>query len=203
LAGCPPSWRSAFPDLPAVRAGGYAAGVIAPRDAADLGDYQPLATVATAPLRDVDRATAERAHAQLLAARPARHGVELDADHAPLAVGRWLVAAGAAAGPAALTGADAHRWHGLAVDVALWLGERIIARAASAGGGLRWELYTGVKKATGYQRAVLTGFRRVDDARYYVDVAHFVAAWLELALRRRPARPDFLAVIEASALADA
>lgn len=187
--------------------------MIAPRDAADLGDYQPLATVATAPLRDVDRATAERAHAQLLAARPARadalralaarHGVELDADHAPLAVGRWLVAAGAAAGPAALTGADARRWHGLAVDVALWLGERIIARAASAGGGLRWELYTGVKKATGYQRAVLTGFRRVDDARYYVDVAHFVAAWLELALRRRPARPDFLAVIEASALADA
>lgn len=184
-----------------------------PRDAADLGDYQPLASAATAPLRDVDRATAERAHAELLAARAdraaalralaARHGVDVDADDAPHALGRWLCAAGAAIGPAALTGADAHRWRGLAVDVALWLGERIVARAAAAGGALRWELYTGVKKSTGYQRAVLTGFRRVADPRYYVDVAHFVAGWLELALRRRPARPDFLAVIEATTLADA
>ena len=187
-------------------------------DPGDLGDYQPLASEATGPLRLVERAVAEREHARLMAARPARaaalaalarrHGVDLaDADAAvddvTAALGRWLVAAGAAVGPAALTGADGARWTGLAVDVALWLGDRIVARAAAAGGGLRWELYTGVKKSTGYQRAVLTGFRRVDDPRYYVDVAHFVAGWLELALRRRPARPDFLAVIEATTLADA
>lgn len=184
-------------------------------DPGNLGDYQPLASEATDPLRLVERAVAEREHARLMASRPARaaalaalarrHGVDLAADDADvtLALGRWLVAAGAAVGPAALTGADGARWTGLAVDVALWLGDRIVARAAAAGGGLRWELYTGVKKSTGYQRAVLTGFRRVDDPRYYVDVAHFVAGWLELALRRRPARPDFLAVIEATTLADA
>ena len=180
--------------------------------AGDLGDYQPLASAAGAPLRDVDRATAEREFARLLAARPARraalravtarHAVDLDADDAPLAVGTWLVAAAAAAGPEAITAGDP-RWPGLAVDVALWLGERILARAAAAGGSLRWELYTGVKKSTGYQRAVLTGFRHAGDPRYYVDVAHFVGGWLELALRRRPARADFLAVIESTTLRDA
>lgn len=185
----------------------------APAHPGDLGDYQPLAAEAGGPLRLADRALAEREHARLMAARDARlaaltslagrHGVALAGDDAPRAVGAWLVAAGAAVGPGALTGEDAARWAGLAVDVALWLGERIIAAAAATGGALRWELYTGVKKSTGYQRAVLTGFRRVDAPAYYVDVAHFVASWLELALRRRPARPDFLAVIEATTLADA
>ena len=185
-----------------------------PASGADvLGDYQPLAWEAAGPLRLAERALAEREHARLMAARPARaaalavlaarHGVVLDGDGAVHDLGAWLVAAAATAGPEALTGPDAARWAGLAVDVALWLGERIIARAAAAGGALRWELYTGVKKSTGYQRAVLSGFRRVADRRYYVDVAHFVGGWLELAIRRRPARADFLAVIEATALADA
>lgn len=183
------------------------------RAPADLGDYQPLPTEATGPLRLVDRAVAEREYARLMAARPARaaalatlaagHGVELAADDAPVALGRWLCAAGLDVGPDALTGGAAPRWAGLAVDVALWLGDRIIARAAAAGGALGWALYTHGKKSTGYQRAVLTGFRKVEDARYYVDVAHFVGGWLELALRRRAARPDFLAVVEATTLADA
>ncbi len=180
---------------------------------ADLGDYQPLPSLIRGPLRLVERADAEREYAALMAARAARtdalttlaarHGVALVGDTAPLDLGGWLCAAGAAVGPDALTGPDDARWAGLAVDVALWLGERIIARAAATGGGLCWSLYTGVKKSTGYQRAVLTGFRRVTVASYYVDIAHFVGGWLELALRCRPARANFLAVIETTTLADA
>ena len=193
------------------RRGAWHAGRVSTvRPPADLGDYAPLASEADGPLRLAARDVALREFDRLMAARAervaaltalaTRHGVDLAADDAPLALGRWLVAAGAEAGPEAL---EDPRWAGLAVDVALWLGERVLARAHAAGGALRWELYTGVKKSTGYQRAVLTGFRRVDDPRYYVDIAHFVGGWLELALRRRPARVDFLAVIEATTLRDA
>ena len=178
-----------------------------------FGAWTPLASEATGPLRDAPRDVAERDHARRMAARAlratafaalaARHGVAVDGPDATTAVGTWLLAALGDAGERALSGPDAWLWAGLAADVALWLGERIIAAAARAGGAVRWELYTGVKKSTGYQRAVLTGFRRVDDPRYYVDVAHFVASWCELAARRRPARADFLAVIEATTVADA
>jgi hypothetical protein len=172
--------------------------------------WQPLALDVAGPLRDAPRDVAERAFAALMAARADRcralaalvaaDGVSLDGDDAAAALGAWLLADAHAAGPDALAGP---RLPGLAVDASLWLGERIIAGAAAAGGALRWELYTGVKKSTGYQRAVLTGFRRVDDPRYYVDVAHFVSSWLELCARRRPARADFLATVERTTLADA
>lgn len=173
----------------------------------DFSGWHPLVVPGDGELRAAPRedaaavfdllhgARADRAAA--LTALAARHGVALDSDDAERALGAWLVDVAAAAGPDAIGTAA---WNGLAVDVTLWLGERIIA---ASGGALRWELYTAHKKATGYQRAVLVGFAGVDDPRYYVDVAHFVAGWLELALRRRRARPDFLAVIRASALADA
>lgn len=184
------------------------------RDLQDFfGAWEPLASDVSGPLRDAPREVAEAAFADLMSARPARlaavtalasrHGVALDRPDAASALGTWLVTAATTAGPAALTGPDAWRWAGLAADTALWLGEHIIATAAPTGAALRWELYTGIKKSTGYQRAVLTGFRRVDDPRYYVDVAHFVASWFELAARRRPARPDFLATIATTTLADA
>jgi hypothetical protein len=44
----------------------------------------------------------------------------------------------------------------------------------------------------------------VPDPRYYVDVAHLVASWADLASRRRPnVRRDFLATIEKTTVADA
>lgn len=172
----------------------------------DFSGWEPLPIEAEGPLREAPRDVAERMYARLIGARAARiealaalaarHGVAIGGDDGCTRLGAWLVAAAAEAGPDAIGGAA---WSGLASDVALWLGERVIA---ASGGAVRWELYTAHKKATGYQRAVLVGFA-VGDERYYVDVAHFVASWVELALRRRAARPDFLAVIEASALADA
>jgi hypothetical protein len=148
------------------------------------------------PLRDVPREVAEEVFARLMEQKAARcaaleamavaEGVE---ELTPLGMGAWL--------REKLAGAD--DTSDVAVDVSLWLGERIISRAPH----LRWELYVGVKKSTGYQRAVLVGFMGVDDARYYVDVAHFVSSWCELCARRRMARADFLATIEATTLRDA
>lgn len=181
--------------------------VLQPGVVLDLTGWEPLAIHADGPLREAARADAERAYDALMAAAPdrvaglealaARHGVDLRGDGGEERLGAWLVAAAAGAGPEAI---NSPAWTSLAADVALWLGARVIA---ATGGAVRWEHYTAHKKATGYQRAVLVGFAGVDDPRYYVDVAHFVASWLELALRRRPARADFLAVIAASARKDA
>jgi hypothetical protein len=165
-------------------------------------DYVPFDAGVTGPLRDASRADAEAHFARLMAARAdrraqlarlaARHGVDLAAADAPARLGAWLIAAAPAAS------ADP-RWSGLVADVALWLGERMIARAPA----LRWELFVSHKKATGYQRPVLVGFTRVADRHYYVDVAFMVASWAELAARRRMAKPDFLATIEEVTLRDA
>ena len=164
----------------------------------DWGSYEPFDARVTVALRDADRNAAEDHFARLMAARrerldalaalAERHGVDLE----PAALGAWLVAAAPDASPDP-------RWSGLVADVALWLGERLIARAPA----LRWELFVSHKKATGYQRPVLVGFRQVADAHYYVDVAFLVASWAELAARRRAVRADFLATIEQVTLRDA
>ena len=163
----------------------------------DWGHYSPFDARVIGTLRDATRADAEDHFARLMAARPerlaalatlaARHGVALE----PAALGAWLVAAAPDASPDP-------RWSGLVADVALWLGERLIARAPA----LRWELFVSHKKATGYQRPVLVGFTKVADRHYYVDVAFMVASWAELAARRRAAKADFLVTIEAVTLQD-
>jgi hypothetical protein len=165
----------------------------------DWGSYEPFDARVPGTLRDAARADAEDHFARLMAARPerldalaalaARHRVDLEPD----ALGAWLVA------EAPEASADAARWTGLVADVALWLGERLIARAPA----LRWELFVSHKKATGYQRPVLVGFTKVADRHYYVDVAFMVASWAELAARRRMAKADFLVTIEAVTLRDA
>jgi hypothetical protein len=155
--------------------------------------WQPLDLGIQGPLRDASRGDAERAFATLMAVRAERCRmlVELAGTDDLHAMSAWL------ADTARELGVE--RTDTIAVDASLWLGERIISQAPQ----LRWELYTGVKKSTGYQRAVLTGFTKVDDPRYYVDVAHFVASWLELCARQRAAKPDFLVTIAETTLGDA
>lgn len=177
----------------------------------DFTGYEPLDPGVHGPLRDATREDAERHFTRLIAARDARraalaalwtrHGgpASLDDADAPARLGAWL-AGELAAADAPLTGPDAALWTGVIADVSLWLGERIIA---ATGGAVRWTLLTAPKKATGYQRPVLVGFTRVDDPRYYVDLAHLVASWAGLAARRRPIKPDFLATIEQVTLRDA
>ena len=177
----------------------------------DFAGYTPsdahdaLGDVAT--LREADRAAAQVHFDALMASRARRFAelaalaqrngtIDIAVDDAPLAVGTWLVPALAAAGPGATS---IVQWTSVIGDVALWLGDRMIARAPQ----LRWELFTSHKKATGYQRPVLVGFSRVDAEHYYVDIGHLVAAWADLAARRRAARADFLSVIEITTLGDA
>jgi hypothetical protein len=194
----------------------------------DWTDYCPFDAGIVEPLRSVPRDIAEDHFARLMNARSERHrqlaslvarnaGIEVDAA-GPGSLGAWLMASLHDAGPEALTGAHAALWTGVVADVALWLGERVIRRAADleqsgvlrpllgapgAAGPVRWELLTAPKKATGYHRPVLVGFIRVPDPRYYVDVAHLVASWADLAARQRPnVRPDFLATIETTTIAD-
>jgi hypothetical protein len=187
----------------------------------DLTGYQPFDARVAGPLRDAPREVAEDHFARLMAARAERraelaalwrrHGGPaapdaLDAPDAPARLGAWLAAALAAAGAGGvdpLTGPDAAAWTGVIADVALWLGDRIVARGAAAGAAVGWDLCTRPPRATGYHRPVLVGFRRPDDPRYYVDVAHMVASWAAIAARGRPARPDFLATIEDVTAADA
>ena len=168
----------------------------------DFTGYLPFEPGVRGPLREATREAAERHFTRLMQAREARvaslamlvekNGGPLPLD--PAALGAWLAPLLADAGaplPAMFTGVIA--------DVSLWLGERVIAAAPH----VAWTLLLAPKKATGYQRPVLTGFRRVDDPRYYVDLAHLVASWAELAAKRRPIQPDFLATIERVTLADA
>jgi hypothetical protein len=195
----------------------------------DWTDYHPFDAGIVEALRNVPRDAAENHFARLMDARAERHqqltalvrrNAEIDVVAAgPGAVGTWLMAALQGEGPEALTGASAALWTGLVADVALWLGERIIGAAADldrdgvmrpvigapgAQGPVRWDLLTAPKKATGYHRPVLVGFIRVPDPRYYVDIAHLVASWADLACRRRPnVRADFLATIETTTVADA
>ena len=155
--------------------------------------WQPLDLGVVGPLRDASREDAERAFARLMEVRAERCRmlVELAGTDDIAFMSPWLHRT------AQELGVD--RTAALAVDASLWVGERIMSRAPN----LRWELYTDIRKSTGYQRAVLTGFTRVPDPRYYVDVAHFVASWLELCARRRAAKPDFLVTIEETTLRDA
>lgn len=157
------------------------------------GVWQPLDLGVSGPLREASREEAERAFERLMAARAERCRmlVELAGTEELEVMSPWLARTARELG--------VERVDGIAVDAALWLGERMISAAPH----LRWELYTGVKKSTGYQRAVLTGFRKVDDLRYYVDVAHFVASWLELCARRRAVKEDFLVTVFETTLADA
>lgn len=163
----------------------------------DWADYVPFDAGVDGLLRDATREVAEAHFARLMSARDprraalaalaSRHGVVLE----PAAVGAWLVQVA--------PGQPEHLWTGLVADVALWLGDHIIARAPT----LAWRLCTSHKKATGYQRPVLMGFTKVEDANYYVDVAFMVASWADLAARRRMAKPDFLQTIVDVTVTDA
>ena len=121
------------------------------------------------------------------------------ADLTPAAVSAWMFETIDASAKAAAWRADAPHWSALVGDAAMWLGEAIRCAAPQ----LRWALFVANKKATGYQRPVLTGFTKVDARDYYVDVGHLVASWADLVGRRRAAKPDFLATIVALTVADA
>lgn len=168
-----------------------------------LDNYSPWPALAKGSLRTVSREEAEQFFAWFMAARADR--LKILAQWVPAttradaaAVGSVVLGMLREASYAAYQDQRAAAVTAFVGDVGIWLGERIIAAAPV----LTWRLMTSHKKATGYQRPVLMGFPRLDPA-YYVDVGFFVASWAELAARGRMARGEFLASVEASALADA
>lgn len=59
------------------------------------------------------------------------------------------------------------RWVSVAIDIALYLGETLIARHPN----LRWEFYTwGGKRANGYHQAVILGFS-TEDPKFHTNLA--------------------------------
>jgi hypothetical protein len=171
--------------------------------AIDFGGWRPLLladVAASVVLRDASRTKLmEQRHSRCLALQEllASHGVDIPlvADQLNASnLGAWLLPRLPRSMPV-----NDPRGHGLCTDVSLWLGQGLVATAST----LRWQLLTSHKKSTGYHRAVLSGFTKVDDPHYYVDIAHFVAAWFDYALRQRAAKADFLATIFATTLADA
>lgn len=172
-----------------------------------LVDYPPWPVIVTGPLRDAPRAGADEFFAWFLAARATRIGAlcrvlpavaHASSPAALVAIGDDVATRLREATYAAFSDDRAPSLTAFVGDLGLWLGERIIAAAP----GLAWRLAVSHKKALGYQRPVIMGFAGLDP-NYYVDVGFFVASWAELAARGRQAAPDFLAHIEASALADA
>lgn len=169
--------------------------------------WEPLQLPVQAALRDVDAACARQVFDVLMTARTTRiaalcqlaaHNGCLMPPHATAAaaheLGTWLHAAlpiSYQRDRQTPLAAQAPELWGLGYDVTLWIGEGLCAAAPN----LHWQLLATHKKSTGYQRAVLSGFSKVAARDYYVDIAHFVAGWLELVVRRRAARADFLAHI--------
>jgi hypothetical protein len=132
-----------------------------------LGNWQPLTLPnASTPLRLASREHATYvydvliANAQVRSDRLQALAQSNEVRIAPVArssdalvIGHWLHTA------LPKFGADHPVCHGLAVDVALWLGQGLLAAASN----LKWHLLLSHKKSTGYQRAVLTGFTKVED----------------------------------------
>jgi hypothetical protein len=157
------------------------------------------------PLREATRAEAERHFALVMSERPRRlqglrellrtNGLDVEAGPVPVqGLNDWLVAslrAERARGVEPLRGPEAGAWYSLVVDVALELGDAIIAAAPH----VAWQLFTRLEKATGYQRPVLSGFRRVSDPSYYVDVAHLVSTYVGLVCRGQQVKPDYLSTL--------
>jgi hypothetical protein len=167
----------------------------------DWTGYQLFDAGIDRALREVSREDAERHFALVMRERPARlRGLrELLARNGVAEVGvqglnDWLVAAlraEKARGVDPLRGPEAGAWYSLIVDLALELGEVIMAAAPHVG----WQLFTKLEKATGYQRPVLSGFRGVSDPSYYVDVAHLVSTYVGLVCRGQQVKPDYLATL--------
>ncbi|WP_354697233.1 hypothetical protein DSM112329_02859 [Paraconexibacter sp. AEG42_29] len=130
------------------------------------------------PLAEVDRATAQRYFATLMAARRARrdhllallalNGVQISTDNAGLQrLNDWYRAHVQGSEPDLLE----DRWYAVGLDVGLFLGEAMIERAPT----LEWRVFTGVAHDVSYQRPVVMGFERARNRQYNVDPEFLVS----------------------------
>jgi hypothetical protein len=140
----------------------------------DWGDWSAFEGGVGRPLHEAERARARAYFDALMAARAERtqalvtlldrNGVAIAADRAGLqALNDWYRVHVAAdeRDPGRLS----DRWHAISLDVGLYLGDAIIARAP----GLRWSFQTSPRSSISFQRPVIAGFTGVPNRGYNVD----------------------------------
>jgi len=146
----------------------------------EWGDWESFAGGVGRPLHEVDRATARRYFDDLMASRPERRR-QLErlfalndvavgmGDEGVQALNDWY-RANVEASPREPDRLAA-RWYAVGLDIGLYLGEAIIARAP----GIDWQLWTHGRRDASYHRPVLAGFTGVPNPKYHVDPDQLVA----------------------------
>jgi hypothetical protein len=162
----------------------------------DWSDWEPFEGAPGKPLDEVDRGTAEQYFSDLMAARGrrkgelesllVRNGVEIAADDAGLQRLNDWYRANVAPGPSDPTRL-ADRWFAVGLDIGLYLGDAIIARAPN----LEWRMFTNGRRDASYQRPVLMGFRGVQNPKYNVDPERLVGTHGHRLVAREEEPPDY------------
>ena len=143
--------------------------------AVNWGEYEPHDYPSYLAQNDLPRPEARRVYSSLMRIKTGRidqlrgflklNGIELDnSDHAVRALNEW-VRFSVEADPSEPRELPV-RWVSVLNDVALYLGELMIARNP----GLRWELFVWGKKNIAYQHHVIMGFSKVEHSKYNVDL---------------------------------
>jgi hypothetical protein len=81
----------------------------------------------------------------------------------------------------------AQEWYSVAHDVALFLGDVMIDRCPQ----LRWDLFTGGKKDAAYHRHIITGFTKVPNKKYNIDIAQQVVTYAHRVIVGRGSIPHY------------
>jgi hypothetical protein len=174
----------------------------------DWGDWQSFPEGVGQQLHSVERAVARRYFDALMAARSqrreqleallTRNDVEVSTDDAGVqALNDWY-RANVEAEPREQDRLNV-RWYAVGVDVGLYLGEAITARAPT----VQWRLFTHGRKNVSYQRPVLMGFGGVANVRYNVDPERLVAIHGHRVVARLHEPRDLFVQIVRSAVAKA
>jgi len=175
------------------------------RESVEWEGYEPFDPGVRGPLREQSRRDAWAAYDRLMAARSTRreqlgnlltrNSVALDDTDAGIGrVNDWFRAN---VEPDIV---DPRRlgplWYAVVNDVALFLGDVLVTRNVH----LAWEFYTRGRADVSYQCHVVSGFRRVANPKYHVDVDGLVASYAHRVVAGADVRDDqFVAWLDAAA----
>lgn len=148
----------------------------------DWGDYEPFDPGIHGPLHEVPRREARAAFGRLMAAKGARiealrqllkrNGVDLDTnDDALQDLNDWFRRE--VEPDPSNDGRLRPIWYSVVNDLGLFLGEVIIGRSSN----VHWTFFDKGAKDVSFQRHVLTGFSKVKNAKYNVDLDRLVATY--------------------------
>jgi hypothetical protein len=90
-------------------------------------------------------------------------------------------------------------WYSVVNDIALFLGEEIIRRARNP----RWELLLSGKKNLSFQRPVITGFSKVTNPKYNIDLDWTIGVYGHRIISKNEEERDLFVRIVKSAIQNA